>query len=210
MLSVAPGGRQLVRVIRTGQEAAVAGEQTFASSSTSSRSKRETKQAGVQYVLRYSVPVFVGVGGTPSLQWSSTSATMRSSSASATRRAHAQISDSTSCQPGAAPVEIVPGLLGYVLPGATMHWTIALPAGAKRGQRKHQGPGQWRTDRPDALAWRAVSLAACSSARRCVKASPTRPRRTAATLTSIGTTAIDVIADTGGARVRAKCCIWKS
>ena len=32
----------------------------------------EGKQNGVQYVLRYSVPVFVGASGTPSLQWSGT------------------------------------------------------------------------------------------------------------------------------------------
>jgi len=86
----------------------------------------------VQYVLRYSVPVFVGTpGAAPALQWSTHIAkdglelTIHNAGAM-----HAQVSALNLSQPGAAPVELVPGLLGYVLPGATMHWTLALPAGA--------------------------------------------------------------------------------
>ena len=131
MLSIAPGGRQLVRVIRTGQNASSSGEQAFRLL-VDELPQGEAKQAGVQYVLRYSVPVFVGATGpAPSLQWSTNvgheGIELSIHNAGAV---HAQLSALNLSQPGAAPVELVPGLLGYVLPGATMHWTVALPAGA--------------------------------------------------------------------------------
>jgi fimbrial chaperone protein len=129
MLTVPPGGRQLVRVIRTGQ-AAAAGEQTFRLL-VDELPLEAAKGTGVQYVLRYSVPVFIGVSGTPSLKWSGApSSEGLELTVSNSGSAHAQIREMSLVQPGAAPVSIVPGLLGYVLPGATMHWTIALPAGA--------------------------------------------------------------------------------
>lgn len=129
MLSVPPGGRQLVRVIRTGQDAG-AGEQTYRLL-VDELPLEAAKGTGVQYVLRYSVPVFVGVSGTPSLKWSGAPGhDTLELTVSNSGTAHAQIRDMSLLQPGAAAVPIVPGLLGYVLPGATMHWTIALPAGA--------------------------------------------------------------------------------
>lgn len=129
MLAVPPGGRQLVRVIRTGQDTA-AGEQTYRLL-VDELPLEAAKGTGVTYVLRYSVPVFVGASGTPSLKWSGTPGrdTLELTVSNA-GTAHAQIRDVDLVQPGTAPVAIVPGLLGYVLPGATMHWTIALPAGA--------------------------------------------------------------------------------
>lgn len=131
MLNIPPGGRQLVRVIRTGQDSASPGEQAFRLL-VDELPTEESKSTGVQYVLRYSVPVFVGTpGATPALQWSTRvdseklELTIHNAGA-----VHAQVSALNLSQPGAAPVELVPGLLGYALPGATMHWTVALPAGA--------------------------------------------------------------------------------
>lgn len=131
MLNIPPGGRQLVRVIRTGQDGASSGEQAFRLL-VDELPLGESKGTGVQYVLRYSVPVFVGTpGATPALQWSTHVGTegleLNIHNPGAV---HAQVSALNLSQPGAAPVELVPGLLGYVLPGATMHWTLALPAGA--------------------------------------------------------------------------------
>lgn len=129
MLTVPPGGRQLVRVIRTGQDTA-SGERTYRLL-VDELPLEAAKGTGVQYVLRYSVPVFVGVSGKPSLNWSGTPGhDALELTVSNTGSAHAQISEVNLVQTGAAQVSIVPGLLGYVLPGATMHWTIALPAGA--------------------------------------------------------------------------------
>jgi len=129
MLTVGPGGRQLVRIIRTGQDAP-SGEQTFRLL-VDELPLEAAKGTGVQYVLRYSVPVFAGVSGTPQLKWSGAPSheglelTVINSGT-----AHAQIREVNLVQSGAATLPIVPGLLGYVLPGSTMHWTIALPAGA--------------------------------------------------------------------------------
>jgi len=133
MLAVPPGGRQLVRVIRTGQDTSAgagAGEQTYRLL-VDELPLEAAKGTGVQYVLRYSVPVFIGAGGNPSLKWSGTPGhdTLELMVSNA-GTAHAQIREMSLVEPGAAPLPIVPGLLGYVLPGATMHWTIALPAGA--------------------------------------------------------------------------------
>ena len=129
MLDVPPGGRQLVRVIRTGP--AGSGEQTFRLLVDELPIGGEAKETGVTYVLRYSVPVFIGASGAPALQWSTKvdheglKLEVHNSGT-----AHAQVSYVSLTSAGAAPVELVPGLLGYVLPGSTMHWTVALPAGA--------------------------------------------------------------------------------
>jgi fimbrial chaperone protein len=131
MLNIPPGGRQLVRVIRTGQDGASSGEQAFRLL-VDELPLGESKGTGVQYVLRYSVPVFVGTpGATPALQWSThIDGEKLELNIHNPGAVHAQVSALNLSQPGAAPVELVPGLLGYVLPGATMHWTLALPAGA--------------------------------------------------------------------------------
>ena len=130
MLSIPPGGRQLVRVIRTGQDAQASGEQAFRLLVDELPLGGEDKQSGVQYVLRYSVPVFVGTSGTPTLQWSGTfgndglALDVHNGGS-----AHAQISGLGLSSAGGAPVDLNAGLLGYVLPGATMHWTLKVPAG---------------------------------------------------------------------------------
>ena len=127
MLSVPPGGRQLVRVIRTAQDGAT-GEQTYRLL-VDELPLEAAKGTGVQYVLRYSVPVFVGGAGTPSLAWSTSLGKdglrldIRNSGSM-----HAQLSAMTLDSPNAAPVTLAPGLLGYVLPGASMHWTLPVPA----------------------------------------------------------------------------------
>ncbi len=81
-------------------------------------------------MLRYSCRSSVGASGTPSLAWSTTlgkdglGLDIRNSGS-----AHAQLSAMTLQTPNAAPVTLAPGLLGYVLPGASMHWTLPVPAG---------------------------------------------------------------------------------
>ena len=126
MLSIAPGARQLIRVIRTG--AAQPGEQAFRLLIDELPIAEPSQQTGVQYVLRYSVPVFVGATGAPSLQWTTAlGADGLSIDVRNTGTTHAQIT--AVGLSGAASSELVPGLLGYVLPGAAMHWTVAIPAG---------------------------------------------------------------------------------
>lgn len=134
MLSIAPGGRQLVRVIRTGQDTAAAGEQAFRLL-VDELPQGSTPMTGVQYVLRYSIPVFIGTAtasdSAASLQWSTgVEHDQLQLDIRNTGPAHAQVTGVVLAPADGAAVELVPGLLGYVLPGATMHWTVALPAGA--------------------------------------------------------------------------------
>ena len=130
MLRIAPGERQLVRVIRAGETAGGV-EQAFRL--LVDELPAEEPQAGVQYVLRYSVPVFVPgpPASTPAaaLQWSNTiaggSLTLDARNDGST---HARLSGAVLLRADGAPIELVPGLLGYVLAGSRMHWSLKLPA----------------------------------------------------------------------------------
>jgi fimbrial chaperone protein len=131
MLSIAAGGRQLVRVIRTGQGATAAGEQAFRLL-IDELPQGGAPTTGVQYVLRYSIPVFVGAADArvdpAALQWSSTvESDQLQIEIRNTGSSHAQIAGITLVPGDGAATELVPGLLGYVLPGSTMHWTVGLP-----------------------------------------------------------------------------------
>ena len=87
--------------------------------------------------MRHSVPVFVGQSLIPpdaaavaaALQWSLVrdrgGVALQAHNSGTT---HAQISAATLLQPGNQPVEVSPGLLGYVLPGMTMRWALNVPA----------------------------------------------------------------------------------
>lgn len=131
MLTLAPGQRQLVRVIRAGQ-AATTGEQAFRL--LVDELPAEAQQAGVQYVLRYSVPVFV-TGPAPvadaqsALSWSirpgsgALAIEVRNSA-----QRHVQLTRLDLLPANGTSVALVPGLLGYVLAGSTMHWSVNLPA----------------------------------------------------------------------------------
>ncbi len=142
MLDLAPGARQLVRVIRLGTPSSGGHEDAFRLLVDELPGSGKDKQTGVQYVLRYSIPVFVEPAGNPpagitagSLRWSleqaNGHAVLQIHNAGSR---HARISAVTLLPPGGTPVEVTAGLLGYVLPGMTMHWPLKvaparLPAG---------------------------------------------------------------------------------
>lgn len=134
MVTIAPGDRQLVRVIRQvappsdGTEAAyrvVVDELPVDGAD----------KGGLKFVLRYSVPVFLAPAGDPTV-----SATLQSNwvdtpngprlSVHNTGTGHAQVADVTQAGVGTKGIALVPGLVGYVLPGSTMAWP--LPADARR------------------------------------------------------------------------------
>ena len=131
MLRIAPGARQLVRVIRSGGPPS-ANEQAFRIVVDELPPPQEGGVSGVQYVLRYSVPAFVaGSAGTPpALTWTTAvvdgglQLDVRNGGAT-----HAQLTAISLVGAEGAPTELHPGLLGYVLPGANMHWRVAIPAG---------------------------------------------------------------------------------
>lgn len=135
MVTIAPGDRQMVRVIRQidppgdGNEGAyrvlvdelpVDGKDT----------------EGLKFVLRYSVPVFLAPRGDPTVKatlqasWDATpgGSVLRVRN---TGTGHAQIADVVRQDAKGDRMSLLPGLVGYALPGATMEWRVpgATPPG---------------------------------------------------------------------------------
>lgn len=143
-LGLEPGSRQLVRVIRVGAEDLEGGEEAYRLLVDELPPSTDQIETGIRYVLRHSVPAFVLPAPPPdaadvaaSLQWSlvrdedGVALQARNSGAF-----HAQLSQVSLLPPGAAPIEINAGLLGYVLPGMTMRWSLkSAPAQLPSGTR---------------------------------------------------------------------------
>lgn len=137
MLSIAPGGKQLVRVIRTDAAAISANEDAFRVLVDELPPAPQAEQTGVRYVMRHSIPVFIQPSAiapdvsvvTAALRWSlvrdGDGIALQVSNAGNT---HAQISAATLLLRNNKSVEISPGLLGYVLPEMTMRWALNVPA----------------------------------------------------------------------------------
>ena len=137
MLSLAPGGKQLVRVIRTGAAATGANEDAFRVLVDELPPAEQAEQTGVRYVMRHSIPVFIQPSAivpdasavAATLRWS----LVRDGAGVAlqvrnTGTTHAQISAASLLLPNNKSVEISPGLLGYVLPEMTMRWLLNVSA----------------------------------------------------------------------------------
>jgi fimbrial chaperone protein len=94
----------------------------------------EGKQ-GLQFVLHYSVPIFIEpIGSTmvpPKLLWDlqrhGEQVMLRVSNHGGS---HAQLAALSYIDTNGHRTDINPGLLGYVLPGATMQWMLKPPAAA--------------------------------------------------------------------------------
>ncbi|MBB1200136.1 molecular chaperone [Enterobacteriaceae bacterium 89] len=132
MLSLAPGQKQLVRVIRTGPTASNTEDAWRLSVDELPPAKPARNQ--IQFVMRYSVPVFVQpaglIGAEPRLQWRLVQADDRAFiEVNNQGTTHAQLAEATFVNGSGARKVISPGLLGYVLPGSTMRWIIPAAAG---------------------------------------------------------------------------------
>jgi fimbrial chaperone protein len=134
MLALEPGGRQLVRVIRTGGSTASGSEDAFRVLIDELPQPDRPQASSVEYVLRYSVPVFVapaapvdpaGIAGTlrATLEHDAQGYALRVRNDGAR---HAQLSDVGLIGADGAQIVLAPGLLGYVLPGMTMRWPLSL------------------------------------------------------------------------------------
>jgi fimbrial chaperone protein len=128
MLQIAAGDRQLIRVIRA---AAPPGPVEGAYRVIIDELPVETQgQKGLQFVLRYSVPIFIGAAagesaGAPQLNWSVRREGDRPVLEVANNgRTHAQLADLKFVDPAGRRTEVHPGLMGYVLPGAQMRWSL--------------------------------------------------------------------------------------
>lgn len=139
MLGVRPGERQLVRVIRIGAPPSGAGAAEAAYRlAIDELPLQNTGKKGLQFVLHYSVPVFVEPAGAaavaPDLHWTLQHEDGRAVLVvSNTGSGHAQLSDVGYVGRAGQRIAIAGGLLGYVLPGATMRWPLRQPATAFAG-----------------------------------------------------------------------------
>lgn len=90
---------------------------------------------GLQFVLHYSVPVFVEPAGAaalpPTLHWSlqrdGDKVVLQVGNSGGS---HAQLAGLSFINNAGQRSELTPGLLGYVLPGATMRWILKTPVAA--------------------------------------------------------------------------------
>ncbi|HEY9133916.1 MAG TPA: molecular chaperone [Dyella sp.] len=135
MVQLAPGDRQLIRVIRTGAppSGANAAEDAYRLAIDELPVGAEGKR-GLQFVLHYSLPIFIEPLGTkvgPQLQWDlhrrGEDIVLQVSNRGGS---HAQLASLSYIGTDGHRTEINPGLLGYVLPGATMQWMLKPPASA--------------------------------------------------------------------------------
>lgn len=134
MIELKAGDKQLIRAIRLGAPPTGDAEQAYRLI-VDELPIEKPGQKGLQYVLRYSMPVFVEPTGpaasAPQLRWAlqregdKTLLAVTNSGG-----AHAQIADVTYTDAAGKRFEVAPGLLGYALPGAHMRWDVKIPAAA--------------------------------------------------------------------------------
>lgn len=141
MIELAVGERQLIRAVRLGAPPTDSAETAYRLIIDELPSE-EPGRKGLQYVLRYSVPVFVQPAGAPAsepqLQWAlrreGDKIWLEVGNSGGT---HAQLADLAYVDPAGQRTPVAPGLLGYALPGAHMRWAIKPPAAVLAGG------GQW-------------------------------------------------------------------
>lgn len=149
MVKLEPGERQLVRVIRT-EPAPGEGESEDAYRIVVDELPLPTGERGegIDFVLRYSLPVFIQPAGAepaPRLTWNLTEIEgMTGIRVANSGRKHAQIADVSIRWPDGRKTVLAPGLLGYALPGATKTWgtVVAWPAAAPEGKLEVRINGQ--------------------------------------------------------------------
>lgn len=141
MIELQPGEKQLIRIIRASAPPSGVGavESSYRLSIDELPIKSAEQKSGLQFALSYSLPVFVNPVGitktTPRLQWSYSlqpdgeQINLRVSNSG---NGHAQLADLSIIDDAGNSIDLHQGLLGYVLPGATMNWTLKrLPSSMK-------------------------------------------------------------------------------
>lgn len=125
MLSIAPGTSQLVRVVRLTSPGAMEGSYRVIVSELPPPKKPGAK-VGLQFALEYSLPVFLlppatAQAGGYALHARRAGNTLEVSNSG---RMHARLSTVSQVGADGRKTTLFPGLLGYVLPGQTMRWTL--------------------------------------------------------------------------------------
>ena len=141
MIELQPGEKQLIRIIRASAPPSGVGavESSYRLSIDELPIKSAEQKSGLQFALSYSLPVFVNPVGitktTPRLQWSYSlqpDGEQINLRVSNNGNGHAQLADLSIIDDAGDSIDLHQGLLGYVLPGATMNWTLkTLPSSMK-------------------------------------------------------------------------------
>lgn len=142
MVELAPGARQLVRVVRTAP-ADAAREEAYRvlvdelplAPEQSPAEGADDAQRGLRFVLRYSVPVFLAPSGdaqaAPQLQGRLLEdGGRRVLEVANPGGLHAQLGNLVRVDAQSRRTELIAGLVGYVLAGSTMRWPLAPEAPA--------------------------------------------------------------------------------
>jgi len=141
MIELQPGEKQLIWIIRASAPPSGVGavESSYRLSIDELPIKSAEQKSGLQFALSYSLPVFVNPVGitktTPRLQWSYSlqpDGEQMNLRVSNSGNGHAQLADLSIIDDAGDSIDLHQGLLGYVLPGATMNWTLkTLPSSMK-------------------------------------------------------------------------------
>jgi fimbrial chaperone protein len=133
MLQLDSGDRQLIRVIRVGPPpggiGATEAAYRLAIDELPVAASDGKPRTGLQFVLHYSLPIFIepaGAAAAPAqLQWALRRIGEQAQLEVSNRGGrHAQLADLGFVDRNGRRTDIQPGLLGYVLPGATMRWML--------------------------------------------------------------------------------------
>ena len=144
MIELQPGEKQLIRIIRASAPPSGVGavESSYRLSIDELPIKSAEQKSGLQFALSYSLPVFVNPVGitetNPKLQWSYSlqpdslqkNGKQMNLRVSNSGNGHAQLADLGVIDTAGNNINIHQGLLGYVLPGVTMNWTLKIPPSA--------------------------------------------------------------------------------
>ena len=147
IVAIAPGERQLVRIVRP-QAGAVPAERAFRLLVDELPDPRQPASSGLQFLLQYSVPVFVLPPGATPADTPGPRPPTDASALSASvegRGEHARLvvvnrgarrvrlSELARVDASGAETPLVAGLVGYVLAGQRMHWPLPLATDGLRG-----------------------------------------------------------------------------
>ncbi|KAB7771369.1 fimbrial biogenesis chaperone [Xanthomonas maliensis] len=131
MRTLAAGERQLIRVIRAGAPP-TSEEASYRIIVDELPDNSNPDRKGMQFVLRYSVPIFLLPIGTTAPTSALQAEIVSGSNGMAelqlrnTGKAHAQVAD-VRHQVDGTFTNVLDGLVGYVLPGQTMRWSLGAP-----------------------------------------------------------------------------------
>jgi len=129
----APGQSQAIRVVRMDKSPATH-EEAYRVLVDEIPTQTSTPGAGVQLRMRYSLPVFVQPQAEAKQGKVELNAQVQGNSLVLTAQnnglVHAQATDVSIQYGDRASTPVVKGLLGYVLPGKRMQWTLPVPANA--------------------------------------------------------------------------------